>query len=53
MLFTATDAYMRDFDLVVPGDGIASNTCELNDYAIKQMRDVLKADVRESREIDF
>src|SRR5947207_12157242 len=30
VLFTANDAYMRDFRLVVPGDCVASNTEEEN-----------------------
>ena len=31
VLFTANDAYMRDFALIVPGDCVASNTAEEND----------------------
>src|SRR5687768_295803 len=46
VLFTANDAYMRDFHLVVPSDCVASNTEEENRYALEQMRVVLKADVR-------
>ena len=53
VLFTANEAYMRDFDLVVPRDCIASNTREENDYALDQMQKVLKADIRPSHEIDF
>ena len=53
MLFSANDAYMRDLKLVVPADCIASNTPEENEYALKQMRTVLKADVRPSIEITF
>jgi len=33
VLFTANDAYMRDFHLVVPGDCVASNTPDENNYA--------------------
>ena len=51
VLFTANDAYMRDFRLVVPGDCVASNTEEENRYALEQMRKVLKADVRPSVEL--
>jgi nicotinamidase-related amidase len=51
VLFTANDAFMRDFRLVVPIDCVASNTQELTAYAIKQMRTVLKADVRNSNEL--
>ncbi len=34
--------------LVVPSDCIASNTVEENEYALTQMRTVLKADIRPS-----
>ena len=53
VLFTANDAYMRDYDLVVPRDCVASNTQELTDYALEQMRTVLKADTRPSAEVSF
>ncbi len=53
ILFTANDAYMRDFHLVVPADCVASNTVEENDYALRQMRDILKADIRPSTELDL
>ena len=53
VLFTANDAYMRDFHLVTPSDCVASNTEEENAYALEQMRKVLKADVRPSEEVSF
>ena len=53
VLFTANDAYMRDFYLVVPCDCVASNTEEENNYALDQMRKVLKADTRPSTELSF
>ena len=53
VLFTANDAYMRDFQLVVPCDCVASNTEEDNRYALEQIRQVLKADTRPSAEISF
>ena len=53
VLFTANDAYMRDFSLVVPGDCVASNTAEENRYALEQMAKVLKADTRESIALDL
>jgi nicotinamidase-related amidase len=53
VLFTANDAYMRDFQLMTPSDCVASNTEEENNYALEQMRKVLKADIRPSREISF
>ena len=52
VLFTANDAYMRDFGLFVPGDCVASNTEEENHYALEQMKRVLKADTRASAELD-
>lgn len=53
VLFTASDAYLRDFKIVVPGDCIASNTLEENAAALDLMRKILKADTRLSTEIDF
>src|SRR6266516_4337447 len=37
VLFTANDAYMRDLHLAVPSDCVASNTEEVNLYALDQM----------------
>jgi nicotinamidase-related amidase len=51
VLFTANDAYMRDLRLVAPRDCVAANTKQENDYALRQMAEVLKADVRPSAEI--
>ena len=53
VLFTANDAYMRDFKLFVPADCVASNTEPENEYALEQMRKILKADTRPSAEISF
>ncbi|HYY56119.1 MAG TPA: isochorismatase family cysteine hydrolase [Pyrinomonadaceae bacterium] len=53
VLFTANDAYMRDFHLVVPSDCVASNTVEDNRHALELMKTVLKADTRPSTELDF
>jgi nicotinamidase-related amidase len=53
VLFTANDAYVRDFHLIVPGDCVASNTEAENRYALEQMRKVLKADTRGSEELEF
>ena len=53
VLFTANDASMRDLNLVVPGDCVASNTEEENRNALEQMRKVLKADIRPSTELVF
>jgi nicotinamidase-related amidase len=53
VLFTANDAYMRDFHLWVPRDCVASNTEEENRLALGQMAKVLKADVRPSEKLDL
>jgi nicotinamidase-related amidase len=52
VLFTASDAYMRDFNLLVPRDCIASETEADNEHALAYMAKVLKADTRPSTEID-
>ena len=53
VLFTANDAYMRDYRLIIPPDCTASNTSADNEDALRQMQQVLKADIRPSTEIDF
>lgn len=53
VLFTANDAYMRDFRLMVPADCVASNTPEENDHALHQMEKVLKADITVSDELSL
>jgi nicotinamidase-related amidase len=53
VLFTANDAYMRDFHLLVPGDCLASNTEEANRIALEQMQALMKADIRESTHLDL
>jgi nicotinamidase-related amidase len=32
VLFTANDAYMRNFKLIIPSDCIGSNTAEVNSF---------------------
>jgi nicotinamidase-related amidase len=53
VLFTASDAYMRDLNLLVPGDCIASETEADNQHALAYMAKVLRADTRPSTGIDF
>ncbi len=53
VLFTANDAYLRDFQLFVPSDCVACNTEEENRRAVDQIQKVLKADIRPGSEIDF
>ena len=53
VLFTAHDAYMRDFRLIIPADCIASKTLHENTSALKHMKNVLKADIRPSAALDM
>ena len=51
VLFTANDAYMRDFNLFVPSDWTVSNTKRENDSALRLMKKFLKADIRPASRI--
>jgi nicotinamidase-related amidase len=53
VLFSANDAYLRDYKLFIPADCIASNSKEENDAALRLMEKVVKADVRPSTELDL
>ena len=53
VLFTANDAYMRDFRVVVPSDCVASNDAEDNAHALEQIRSVLKAETASAAELDL
>lgn len=48
VLFTANDAYMREYKLFVPADCSASNTMTENEQAMKQMKSVLKANIEDA-----
>jgi len=53
VLFTAHDAFMRDFHLIIPSDCVASNTPEENRYALEHMCNVLQANILPSSELDW
>src|SRR4051812_8449753 len=53
VLYTANDAFMRDFGLLVPSDCCASNSREENEYALEQMRKSLRADTTPSEQLDL
>jgi nicotinamidase-related amidase len=53
VLFTAHDAFMRDFHLIVPSDCVASNTVEDNHYALQHIRSVLRGDIRPLAALDW
>ncbi|MES2707766.1 MAG: isochorismatase family cysteine hydrolase [Verrucomicrobiota bacterium] len=51
VLYTANDAYMHDYELIVPSDCTASNTAEENLQALEQMRRYLKASTPKAADI--
>jgi nicotinamidase-related amidase len=53
VLFTAQDAYMRDFKLLVPRDCVASESEADDRYALEHMAKVVKAGIGPSSGIDF
>jgi nicotinamidase-related amidase len=53
VLFTANDAYMRDYQLIIPADCTASISQQENDSALRQMQKVLKADISASDQVEF
>jgi nicotinamidase-related amidase len=53
VLFTAQDAYMRDFKLLVPRDCTASESDADNRHALEHMEKTCKADTDPSAGIDF
>jgi nicotinamidase-related amidase len=53
ILFTANDAYMRDFNLFIPRDCVAANDEKTNEATLRYTEKVLKAETRVSTEIDF
>lgn len=53
ILFTANDAYMRDYNLIIPRDCVAANDKKTNDKTLKYLEKILKADTRAATEIDF
>src|SRR5262249_21760108 len=53
VLFTANDAYLRDFRIFVPSDCVVSNTPKENQDALDLMKRVLHADIRPSSKINL
>jgi nicotinamidase-related amidase len=51
--FSAIDAYMRDFRLVVPSDCVACLKPEYNQSALEQIRRVLNAQISNADELDL
>lgn len=53
VLFTAHDAYMRDFHIVVPSDCIASQTEDDDRAALAHMAKITKARTPRAADVDF
>jgi nicotinamidase-related amidase len=53
VLFTANDAYLRGFEIIVPADCSAAVTASRHATALGQMRRTLKAATTDSTRIDF
>jgi nicotinamidase-related amidase len=53
VLFSANDAYMRDFRIVIPSDCVASEDAESNRQVLILMKRVLKADIAPSPQLEF
>jgi nicotinamidase-related amidase len=53
VLFTANDAYMREYKLFAPADCIVSNTPADNDYALRAIKSVLKGNIGISTRLAF
>ena len=53
VLFSANDAYLRDYALFIPCDCVVSNSRDENDAALRLMAKVVKADIRPSVEVDL
>lgn len=51
ILFTAMDAHLRDYHLIIPSDCVVSQNTAENATVLKYMQRVLEADVRTSSEI--
>ena len=53
VLFTAGDAFLRDYHLFVPADCVGSILPDDNRTALQQMQKTLHADIRPSDELDL
>ena len=53
VLFTANDAYMREYKIFAPADCIVSKTAADNDHALRQIKTVLKGNIAASTRLKF
>ena len=53
VLFTANDAYMRDYKLLIPSDCVACGDFREHRLALQYMKRVLRADIRKSTDLEL
>lgn len=53
VMFTAMDAHMRDYEIIVPSDCCAAQAISHHDQSLAYMSRVLKADVQASEQIEL
>ncbi|KKI89402.1 isochorismatase [Bacillus sp. SA1-12] len=53
VLFTANDAYMRNYQICIPEDCAASEKIDDHTYALEKMKRLLKADTTPSTKLDL
>jgi len=53
IFFSANDAYMRNFNIIVPQDCVCALNAEINTATLKTIERILDADIRVSGEIDL
>ena len=53
VLYSAIDAMLRDFEIVVPSDCIASNTPQANNHALQQIKQNLHAKITPSTRLNL
>ena len=53
VLFTACDAYLRDYHLIIPSDCVVSQETHENERVLRYMQRVMEADVRLSGEVSI
>jgi nicotinamidase-related amidase len=53
ILFTAADAHMREYDLWIPSDAVASEAAQRKDWALDIMRKSLGAETRSTEDLSL
>ena len=53
VLFTAADAHMREYELWVPGDCVASADPQRTRWALEIMKDSMNAEIRSTEDLPF